>query len=201
LTEIALRLARPCAAIRVLQALVLLAGLAFVAAGFVVLRPSHAVERVRVEPASEVRTKRGAPALAFAAHAASVRSAVSKDAALAFGRTLFTSNPGGIVAAAARVNRLRPLVVRAARGSGFSANTVEGVLLTDLPPQRFAPRKMLRTSVRYLRKARVHLGRSDLALEAHRLGIVNLQRVIGAHGAVKLHLRGPLFRLHAVPRR
>jgi hypothetical protein len=185
LTEIALRLARPCAAIRVLQALVLLAGLAFVAAGFVVLRPTHTGEPVRVEAASEVGTKRGASALAFAAHAASVRSAVSKDATLAFGRTLFTSSPGGIVAAAARVNRLRPLVVRAARGSGFSANTVEGVLLTDLPPQRFAPRKMLRTSVRYLRKARVHLGRSDLALEAHRLGIVNLQRVIGAHGAVK----------------
>jgi hypothetical protein len=184
-TEIALRLARPRAAIRALQALVLVAGLAFVAAGVVVLRPSHAMERIRVEPASEAGTKRGGPALAFAAHAAAVRAAVSRDAALGFDRALFTSSPGGILAAAARVDRLRPLVVRAARGSGFGANAVEGILLTDLPPQRFAPRKMLRATVRYLRKARIHLGRSDLAVEAHRLGIVNLQCVIAAHGAAK----------------
>jgi uncharacterized protein DUF5715 len=184
LTEIALRLARPRAAIRALQLLILIAGLAFAVAGVVALRPSHAVERVRVEPASELGTKRGAPALAFAARAAAVRAAVSKDAALGFERTLFFSSPAGIVAAAARVGRLRPLVVRAARGSGFSANALEAVLLTDLPPHRFAPRKMLRRTVRNLRKARLHLGRNDLALEAHRLGIVNLQRVVAAHGIV-----------------
>ena len=185
MTEIALRLARPRTAIRALQALVLLAGLAFAVGGRCRSAAAHAVARVRVEPASDVGTKRGAPALAFAAHAARSARRLAKDAALGFERTLFISSPGGIVAAAARVDRLRPLVVRAARGSGFSANAVEAVLLTDLPPQRFAPRKMLRATVRYLRKARLHLGRSDLALEAHRLGIVNLQRVIAAHGTVE----------------
>jgi hypothetical protein len=184
LTEIALRLARPRTAIRALQALVLLAGLAFATVGVLTLRP-HAADRVRVLPANVMGTKRGAPALAFAAHAADVRAAVATDAALGLGRTLFTSSPGGVVAAAGRVNRLRPLVVRAARGSGFSANAVEAVLLTDLPPQRFAPRKMLRATVRYLRKARLHLGTTDLAVEAHRVGIVNLQRVIAAHGTVE----------------
>ena len=185
MTEIALRLARPRAAMRALQVLALLAGLAFVIAGAVVLRPSHAVERVRVEPASEGGTKRGAQALAFVAQDAAVRAAVSKDAALGFERTLFVSSPGGIAAAAARVDRLSPLVVRAARGSGFSANALEAVLLTDLPPHRFAPREMLRATVRNLRKARLHLGRTDLALEAHRLGIVNLQRVVAAYGTAE----------------
>jgi len=36
-----------------------------------------------------------------------------------------------------------------------------------------------------LTRARLHLGRTDLALEAHRLGIVNLQRVIAARGTVE----------------
>jgi uncharacterized protein YcbK (DUF882 family) len=184
LTEIALRLARPRAAIRALQALVLVAGLAFVATGLIVLRP-HAAERVRVEPASVVGTKRGAAARAYAEHALSVRAEVSTQAARSFGRTLFISSPGGVLAAAARVNRLRPLVVRAARGSSFSANAVEAVLLIELPPHGFAPRKVLRAIVRDLRRARLHLGRGDLALEAHRMGIVNLQRVIAAHGTVE----------------
>jgi hypothetical protein len=180
LTEITVRLARPRTVIRALQAFVLLA----VVVGLVALRP-HAAERVRSEPVSAVGTKRGASALAYTAHAAAVRAAVSHDAALSFGRTLLTSSPGGILAAAERVDRLRPLVVRAARGSSFSANAVEAVLLTELPPQRFAPRKVLRATVRDLRRARLHLGRGDLALEAHRMGIVNLQRVIAAHGTVK----------------
>jgi Family of unknown function (DUF5715) len=184
LTEIAVGLARPRAALRALQAFVLVAGLASAAAGFIALRP-QTVARVRVEPANAMGTKRGAPALALAARAADRRAAIAQDAALAFGRTLFTSSPGGVVAAAARVSRLRHLVVRASRGSGFSANAVEAVLLTELPRQRFAPRKMLRATVRDLRRARLHLGRGDLAIEAHRMGIVNLQRVIAAHGTVK----------------
>jgi hypothetical protein len=180
LTEIAPRLARPRTAIRALPALLLVVFVVGIAA----LRP-HSDERVRSEPVSTAGTKRGAYALAFAAHAAEIQTAVSKDAALAFGRTLFISSPGGILAAAARVSRLRPLVVQASRGSGLSANAVEAVLLTELPRQRFAPRKLLRATVHDLKRARLHLGRGDLALEAHRMGLVNLQRAIAARGMVK----------------
>src|SRR5437763_17172444 len=101
----ALRLARPRLAIRALQALVLFAALAFVTVGVLEMRPSTA-QRVRAEPVSVEGAERGAAALAFAAHAADVRTEVSRDAALSFGRTLFTSSPGGIIAAAARVSRL-----------------------------------------------------------------------------------------------
>ena len=183
MTEIALRPARP-RRIRALQALALLAGLAFAWPALPSCgrrtRWSAFGSRMRAKreearrPGPRLRrARRLYPQVGFQGCSTRFRA-----------RALHLS-PGGIVAAAARVGRSRALVVRAARGSGLSANALEAVLLTDLPPHRFAPRKMLRATVQYLRKARLHLGRSDLALEAHRLGIVYLQRVVAARGMVE----------------
>src|SRR5437867_1639454 len=137
MTELAARLSRPRGPI--LQALVAAAGVALVVAGLVALRPQPSDDgSPRSRPAVDTTgVMRGAPAhRAFARAAAAVAraqvsSSLSEAAARGLDRGLFTSSPGGIVATAARVARWRPLIARAARGSGFSAGQLEGLVFVE----------------------------------------------------------------------
>jgi soluble lytic murein transglycosylase-like protein len=133
LTEIVARPPRPRGERRVLQLLACAAGLALVAAGIVVLRPQSAPREpllrpeaapVAVRPA--VRVRAPSPALAARRLAPLVRAA-----ARGLDRGLFTASPGGVVASAARVARWRPLIARAARGSGFSEHVLEGLVFVE----------------------------------------------------------------------
>jgi hypothetical protein len=185
LTEFAARLAGPRASQRVLSAVVLLAGLVLVTAGAIALRP-HPAERTAAAPADPVGLRRGAAARADFDRIAASRAvrarhsaALAEDAALGLARGLFTSNRGGIVAAAARATGRRSLIVRAARGSGFGANALEAIFFVD---HHAATARTLRRTVRFLVKARRRLGRRDLALEAHALGIGTLRHAIAAYG-------------------
>jgi hypothetical protein len=47
------------------------------------------------------------------------------------GHVLFTKSPGGVVATAARVAALRPLIDRAAAGSGIDPNLLEGLVFVE----------------------------------------------------------------------
>jgi soluble lytic murein transglycosylase-like protein len=60
-----------------------------------------------------------------------VDATLSEAAARGLDRGLFTSSPGGVVGTAARVAQWRPLIVRAARGSGFSPNVLEALVLVE----------------------------------------------------------------------
>jgi hypothetical protein len=158
---------------------------------------------------------------------------------------LFTKSPGGAVATAARVAALRPLIDRAAAGSGIDPNVLEGLVfvesagrpdviagtdpaaasgLTQILAQtgqsllgmhidlarsrkltaqiaaadnggrpalalklarrrakvddRFDPAKALAATVRYLKLAEQHFGRSDLAVVSYHMGIGNLLHVL-----------------------
>jgi hypothetical protein len=62
---------------------------------------------------------------------AHVSAALAGSAALGLDRGLFTSSPGGVAATAARVARWRPLVERAARGSGFGPNLLEALVFVE----------------------------------------------------------------------
>jgi soluble lytic murein transglycosylase-like protein len=136
MTELVARLPRSRGQFRVLQALVAAAGLALVVAGVVGLRPQPSQQsRPAVEAAA---AKRGADAQATVAAAATARAeearldvTLSEAAARGLDRGLFTSSPGGVVATAARVTQWRPLIVRAARGSGFSPNVLEALVFVE----------------------------------------------------------------------
>src|SRR6266516_2385112 len=52
-------------------------------------------------------------------------------AAVGLSRGLFTRSPGGALATAARVAQYRPLIVRAARGSGIDPNVIEGIVFLE----------------------------------------------------------------------
>lgn len=118
--------------------------------------------------------------LAFAgAGQARSQTTLASAASFGFARGLVTASRGGIVVRAARIARLRPLITRSARGSGVSASELEAVVFVDGGPTR---RKALRATAHSLAHAGHVLGRSDLALEAHHLGIRKLKRVIAAYG-------------------
>jgi hypothetical protein len=119
-------------------------------------------------------------ALAFAA-AGQARSRTTLAGAASFGfeRGLVTSSRDGVVVRAARIARLGPLIARSARGSGVSASVLEAVVFVDGRPTR---RKGLRAMARSLARAGHVLGRRDLALEAHHLGVRKLKRVLAAYG-------------------
>jgi hypothetical protein len=139
LTEIVARLPRSRGSHRALQALVLGVGLALLTAGIVALRPHAAAPAgAHAHVAGDVGLKRGAAAHEAFARAAAVRTAVlrvsgalGEDAAQGDARGLFVASPDGILATAARVAQWHPLVVRAARGSGFSASLLEALVFVE----------------------------------------------------------------------
>ena len=161
---------------------------------------------------------------------------------------LFTKSPGGVIATAARVAALRPMVDAATNGTGIDPNALEALMFVESagrinviagndpadaagPTQilaqtgqsllgmhidlaqsrrltaaidraagngqvatmvrlrrrrariddRFAPRKALAATVRYLQIARQHFGRADLAVESYHMGIGNLHQVLDDH--------------------
>jgi Family of unknown function (DUF5715) len=178
LTELAVRPPRPRGPI--LQALVAAAGVALVVAGVVALRPepSHGASphpRRAVETTGPKRAFAAATAAAVAR--AHVSSTLSQAAARGLDRGLFTSCPGGIVATAARVARWRPLVVRAARGSGFSPNVLEALVFVESS------------------------GRPDVMAGSDVSGAVGLTQIVAATGTHFLHLRVDTARSRVLSRR
>ena len=137
MTEIVARLPRSRGLLRLLQVVVLLAGLGLVVLGALALRPhprAHAAEPAISAPGE----KRGADARIFLmrAEAAQARReraahALGSDASVGFDRSFFTASPGGVVETAARVAQWHPLVVRAARRSGVSPAVLEGMVLVE----------------------------------------------------------------------
>ncbi len=173
---------------------------------------------------------------------------------------LFSRSPGGAVATAARVARLRPQIDAAAAAGGIDPATLEGMVFlesagrpdalssTDLDgavgltqilaetgrgllgmrvdvaasttltrrlrraqargddaaaariaarrravDERFDPVKALAGTVRYLRFAKEHLGRDDLAVVSYHMGVGNLQRAIAAYGGDRAPSYARLF--------
>jgi len=120
---------------------------------------------------------------------------IGSDAARSFGRGLFLSSPGGVVATAARVSSWHRLAVRATRGSGISPALLEGMIfvessgrpqvvglgghwgLTQLSTRRMRPAVQLRATVRRLEHALRALGRLDLAVASYHLGVGPLRRM------------------------
>jgi hypothetical protein len=127
LTEIVARLPRSRGTLQLLAGA---AGLVLVAAGLVALRPQHAsVPHALVRQPAVVRVlpqRTAAPR-----ERARPVTALSRAASHGLDRGLFTSSPGGIVATSARVARWRPLIARAARGSGFSSRLLEGLVFVE----------------------------------------------------------------------
>jgi len=56
---------------------------------------------------------------------------LANGAAVGFDRSIFSYSPGGVVGTAVRVARWKPLIVRAARGSGISPNLVEAMVFVE----------------------------------------------------------------------
>jgi hypothetical protein len=135
LTEIVARLPRSRGPLRALQVFVLLAGLALLALGVNALRPHTHVHGATAAPVAMQGAKRGAPArLANARSAAAearLAGVLGNDAASAFDRGLFEASPGGVVATAVRVAQWHRLVVRVARGSGFSPGLIEAMIFVE----------------------------------------------------------------------
>jgi soluble lytic murein transglycosylase-like protein len=156
MAEIAAQLPRPTGGSRVLQLLVLAAGAALVAGGVTLLRSPELASSPRSgpelraytyprhhEPVLLTRAPRSAAAVAAArkaSAAAAARALRARDvfdarlaaaASRGFDRGIFTSSPGGVFATADRVARWKPLIVRAARGSGISPNLVEAMVLVE----------------------------------------------------------------------
>jgi hypothetical protein len=172
-----------------------------------------------------------------------------RRAAEGFSHPLYTQPPGGPAATAARVERWRPQIDRAAADAGIDADTLAAMVylesagrtdaiagpdprsaagLTQILPgtardllgmhvdlaasvrltkliakaqrrarpalaakltarrtrldDRFNPIKALAGTARYLRLARAHFPREDLAVEAYHMGIGNLEQVLAAYG-------------------
>jgi hypothetical protein len=126
LTEIVARLPRSRGTLQLLAGA---AGLVLVAAGLVGLRPQQSTAlHGLVRPAAvPVPVQQAAAPRETALPVA----AITRAAARGLDRGLFTSSPGGIVATAARVARWRPLIARAARGSGFSERRLEGLVFVE----------------------------------------------------------------------
>jgi hypothetical protein len=137
---------------------------------------------------------------------------IGSDAARSFGRGLFLSSPGGVVATAARVSSWHRLAVRATRGSGISPALLEGMIfvessgrpqvvglggrwgLTQLSTRRMRPAAQLRATVRRLERTRRALGRLDLAVASYHLGVRPLRHVRSyASFYFRTPLQGPAF--------
>ncbi|HEX6788814.1 MAG TPA: DUF5715 family protein [Gaiellaceae bacterium] len=137
MTEFVARLPRSRGVLRVLQAVVLSAGLGLVVLGAVALRPhprAHATHPAIWTPGE----KRGAGARVSFLHTEAVQArrrraarALGRDASFGFDRSFFTASPGGAVETAARVAQWRPLIARAARGSNVSPAVLEGMVLVE----------------------------------------------------------------------
>ena len=97
--------------------------------------PSRLVSLLAVLAALSACTAALHAAPAGAAHRAAaglaLTGALDSSAARAFDRGFFTSSPGGVGATAARVAQWRPLVLRAARRSGFGANVLEALVFVE----------------------------------------------------------------------
>lgn len=119
---------------------------------------------------------------ASSAHASrpSATAVLSRDASIALDRDLFTSARGGIMAAAAGVARRHDLIVRARRGTRVRTSELEAIVLADGRRPRL---RRLRATVRQLVRARRVLGREDLAIEAHHIGIRTLRIAVAHFGA------------------
>ena len=63
-------------------------------------------------------------------------AALGASAARGLDRGLFVSSPGGVFATAARVAQWRPLVERAARGSGVDPNLLEAIVFVESSGRR-----------------------------------------------------------------
>ena len=129
------------------------------------------------------------------AAAPAASAGIGSDAARSFGRGLFLSSPGGVVATAARVASWHRLAVGATRRSGISPTLLEGMIfvessgrprvvglgghrgLTQLSTRRMRPAAQLRATVRRLERARRTLGRLDLAVASYHLGVSPLRHV------------------------
>jgi hypothetical protein len=137
-----------------------------------------------------------APSAATLAAQARVDTVASRLASAGLARPLFTETRGMTVTTAARVAAYRPLIARAARGSGFSPNVIEGIVFVEtahgngfrhLPRRsrnlaslirRSGPAASLRRTVRYLVRARRSLGRGDLAIASYGTGVGALRSAI-----------------------
>ena len=137
MTEIVAHLPRSRGVLRLLQVVVLLAGLGLVTVGALALWPhprAHAAAPAIWTPGEKRGS--GARLSVIRAEAAQARQrraarALARDASVGFDRSFFTASPGGVVETAARVAQLRPLIARAVRGSGISPALLEGLVLTE----------------------------------------------------------------------
>ena len=118
-------------------------GAGLIAAGALTLARPH-VQTVAVAPARPVEThtrpkhhephataQLPAPSAAALAAEARVDAAAARLAASGFARDLFTETGNRELATARRVAGYRPQIVRAARGSGFSPNVLEGIAYVE----------------------------------------------------------------------
>lgn len=138
MTEITAALPRPRGLFRTLQLLVLAAGALLIAAGFLALhaatgrrhavttRPPAARAHPRVDEPASV-----APRVAAGRWRPALDAALADDAARGLDHGLSAYSPGGATATAARVARWQPLIVRAARRSGFSPTMLEGLVMLE----------------------------------------------------------------------
>jgi uncharacterized protein YcbK (DUF882 family) len=156
MAEIAAQLPRESGVSRALQLLVLAVGTAVIAGGVMVLTRSDLHLPLQSEPESQAftyprphepleltRLPRDAAAAAAKRKAAAAAAAralqrqavldakLTAAAARGFDRGIFTSSPGGVLATAARVAQWKPLIVRAARGSGLSPNLLEAMVFVE----------------------------------------------------------------------
>lgn len=145
MAEIAAPLPRERASSRLLRLLVLAAASAAVAAALLLLvqRPKPAEPAAAVsgpqahahprhhEPLELTRLPRDAAAVRAAGQQAAFEARLGRLAGRGLDRGIFTSSPGGVVATAARVARWKPLIVRAARGTGVSPNVLEAMVFVE----------------------------------------------------------------------
>jgi hypothetical protein len=136
--------------LRALQLAAVAVGSALIVAGLFALRQHQHIAAPTVGSKSEPRayaypkphephaaTKRPArakpkpPSVRAERSPAGRERALAERASLGLARGLFTLSPGGAVQTAARVAQWRPQIVRAARGSGFDPNVLEGMVFLE----------------------------------------------------------------------
>jgi Family of unknown function (DUF5715) len=182
LTEIAVTPPPARTRLRALQIAAIAIGSALVAAGLMALRPVRTTvltttriqtARVHVQPhrhtAPPARVPRPTPPRVAAAPriswSAASEAALARAASVGLDRGLFTRSPSGALATAARVARWRPLIVRSARGSGFSPNVLEGIVFLE------------------------SAGRADAIAGSDPAAASGLTQIVASTGAGFLHMR------------
>jgi hypothetical protein len=159
------------------------------------VRPAEAHTRLKHhEP--DATAQRPAPSPAALAAQARIAAMAARLAAAGFARDLFTESRNRELATAARVAAYRPLIVQAARRSGFSPNVLEGIAFVETARgngfarararsrnlasmiRRTGAAASLRRTMRYLVTARRSLGRGDLAIASYGMGVGRLRGVI-----------------------